>query len=105
MINEPCQSADVTPHENVRISRILIADDDEFTCHLLLTLIERANLPCTVAMAENGQHALHIYQQEGADLIITDNSMPVMDGITFIRAIRQDQHRVPIIMLSGSRDV
>jgi two-component system capsular synthesis sensor histidine kinase RcsC len=68
-------------------------------------MIERTNLSCTVAIAENGQHALHVYQQQGADLIITDNDMPVMGGVAFIQAIRQNQPRVPIIMLSGSRDV
>jgi two-component system capsular synthesis sensor histidine kinase RcsC len=105
MIDEPRQSADATRQGTTTLSRILIADDDAFTRHLLETLIERANLSCAVVMAENGQHALHIYQQEGADLIITDNNMPVMGGVAFIRAIRQKQHRVPIIMLSGSPDV
>jgi CheY-like chemotaxis protein len=105
MIHQPCQSADVTRQENTQLPRILIADDDEFTRHLLVTLIERAALSCAIEIAENGQQALQVYQHQGADLIITDNSMPLMDGVALVRAIRQSQSRVPIIMLSGSRDV
>jgi len=84
---------------------ILIADDDAFIRHFLTHTIARTRQCCTVSVAENGQQAWQLYQQEGADLIITDNNMPIMDGIALTKAIRQEQSALPIIMVSGSPDI
>jgi two-component system chemotaxis response regulator CheY len=50
----------------------------------------------------NGQEALDRLTGQQLDLIITDLNMPVMDGLTFIRAVRaRDEYRfVPILMLT-----
>jgi CheY-like chemotaxis protein len=86
-------------------SRILIVDDDALIRRLLTHMIERTSLCCTIASAEDGHQAWQLYQQHGADLIITDNCMPLMDGIALTKAIRQEQPELPIIMVSGSPDI
>jgi CheY-like chemotaxis protein len=98
------QSSQSPLHGCAKAARILIADDDAFMRRLLTHVIERTKLCCEVAIAENGHQAWHLYQRDGADLIITDNNMPVMDGIALTKAIRQEQPEVPIIMVSGSAD-
>ncbi|MCZ8515431.1 response regulator [Paenibacillus filicis] len=40
--------------------------------------------------AEDGDEALALWEKEPADLIITDISMPVMDGLEFIREVRKN---------------
>jgi CheY-like chemotaxis protein len=85
--------------------RILIVDDDALMRRLIQHMIERTKLNCSITVAEDGHEAWQLYQQEGADLIITDNCMPLMDGIALTKAIRQERPEVPIIMVSGSPEV
>ena len=99
------QSSQSPLHGCAKAARILIADDDAFMRRLLTHVVERTRLCCNVAIAENGHQAWQLYQRDGADLIITDNSMPVMDGIALTKAIRQEQPELPIIMVSGSADL
>lgn len=58
-----------------------------------------------VIEAENGQDALDKAKKTHVDLIICDVNMPIMDGLTFARLIKQEaQYRfVPIIMLTTVR--
>src|SRR5688500_15129017 len=89
----------------VKQSRLLTVDDDPMIRHRLTHVIKRTRLCCAVTSAENGHMAWQLYQQQGADLIITDNNMPVMDGISLTKAIRREQPALPIIMVSGSPDI
>lgn len=53
----------------------------------------------------NGQDALDKLENEKPNLIILDYNMPVMDGFTFLKIIRQRKHNVPVIFLSDYSDV
>lgn len=57
--------------------------------------------------ATNGEEALACWNQGSFDLILMDMQMPVMDGLTAVRAIRAseahaDRTRTPIIMLTAN---
>ena len=84
---------------------IIIADDDALMRQLLSRIVERTCLSFTASIAENGKQALEIYQTSGADLLITDATMPVMDGIDLVQAVREETTELPIIMLSGEPDI
>jgi two-component system chemotaxis response regulator CheY len=66
--------------------KILIVDDDPVLRQILQTYMSRAGYD--VALAENGQAALDIWERETIRLVITDWMMPVMDGPELIRRIR-----------------
>ena len=51
--------------------------------------------------AENGIAGMKCIREVGAQLVITDISMPQQDGIETIRAIRQAHGPLPIIAVSG----
>jgi two-component system chemotaxis response regulator CheY len=55
-----------------------------------------------VAEAENGQLALDLAQGGTFDLVLADVNMPVMDGLTMVRALRAmpAYKGVPILMLT-----
>jgi len=84
---------------------IIIADDDALMRRLLSRIVERTCLSFTASVAENGKQALEIYRTSGADLLITDATMPVMDGIDLVQAVREETTELPIIMLSGEPDI
>lgn len=52
------------------------------------------------AEAGNGRDALELFQKEKPDIILTDLRMPVMDGITLIRQVREMDKRVRVIILT-----
>jgi len=55
----------------------------------------------SVEMAENGKIALDLYKNKEFDLVITDITMPVMDGIELIRKIREINKDQAIIILTA----
>jgi two-component system CheB/CheR fusion protein len=81
--------------------RILILDDTEETAETFQALLELEG--ASVLAAATGRHALALLREHGADLVISDLSMPDMDGFEFIRAVRGDPalRHVPAIALSG----
>jgi two-component system chemotaxis response regulator CheY len=66
--------------------RILTVDDSKTMRDMLLATLRRAGYD--VIQAEDGQDGLAKLEAAGADVIITDINMPVMDGIAFIKACR-----------------
>ena len=83
--------------------RILLVDDDETLRKTLSAFLARVGLG-TPAQASNGVEALSSLSALPADLIITDCQMPMMDGISFVRALRSQGCSTPVIMLSGQGD-
>ena len=66
--------------------RILTVDDSKTMRDMLLVTLKQAGYD--VVQADDGQAGLSKLKSEGADVIITDINMPVMDGIAFIKACR-----------------
>ncbi|MCC6174231.1 MAG: response regulator [Chloroflexi bacterium] len=65
---------------------ILVAEDDADIRSLLGLSIEM--LGHTLILAQDGQHAWELFQEHGADVIISDWLMPRMQGTEFCRRIR-----------------
>ncbi|HEX7027278.1 MAG TPA: response regulator [Gammaproteobacteria bacterium] len=55
-----------------------------------------------VITAENGEAGLEAAKTNKADLVLTDINMPMMDGISLVKALRQlpDYENVPILVLT-----
>lgn len=85
--------------------RILIVEDEKPIQRSLVGLLEMMNTETEViGIAEDGTEALRLYAEKGADLIITDIQMPVMNGLTLIENIRLRDADIPIAILTGYRD-
>ncbi len=84
--------------------RILTVDDDPDILDVLsLTLSEFYE----VIQAPNGQAGLKMAQTQSPNLVITDYSMPVMDGRQLCLALKKDVllRHIPVIMLTGKGEM
>jgi len=90
--------------ENMPTRRILVVEDFEPNLILIQAFL---NADCwRVTIARNGLEAIEHLQEQSYDLILMDMQMPVMDGYTATKTIRQQeavgkQSRVPIIALTA----
>lgn len=57
-----------------------------------------------VIEAENGEVALKLYKKHKPDMLFTDIMMPKLDGIELVRAIRKDDTKTPIIIITAHTD-
>ena len=77
--------------------RILIVDDESQITRVLRTSLQSNGYEVTVA--RDGVEALELFLKTQPELVITDLTMPGMDGIELTREIRE-RSQVPIIVLS-----
>jgi len=88
--------------EKQRMARLLVIDDDTLTRKAWKVFLEQAGHE--VSVAENGKEGCRVFQEQGADLIITDIVMPEMDGLEVIMKLWRDHPEVKVIAVSGGTD-
>jgi signal transduction histidine kinase/ActR/RegA family two-component response regulator/HPt (histidine-containing phosphotransfer) domain-containing protein len=84
--------------------RILLVEDDEIIQLIACEVLQGAGLQVTISA--NGAQALDEIRQGSFDLVLMDGQMPVVDGLSAIRAIRdlegQGQPRVRILAVTAN---
>lgn len=85
---------------------VLIVDDEPLSRRVLRRLLSRFP-ELDMREAEDGQVALTRLAECTPALILCDLLMPVMDGITFIRQVREHERwrDIPLIVTSASKDL
>ncbi|NGZ28618.1 MAG: response regulator [Magnetococcales bacterium] len=83
---------------------ILLAEDSEDNVQLISIYLKAT--PHRLTVAKNGREAVEMYRQHPFDLILMDLQMPIMDGYTATRTIRQieaqeKRPRLPILAISA----
>lgn len=83
---------------------VLIADDEQLICELLKKIIDWDALGlCLIGEQYNGKELYHAIVEEHPDIVITDISMPQMDGIELIGKIRRENIPCHFVIVSGYR--
>lgn len=82
-------------------TNFLIVDDSEDTIRMLQELLKIGG--ANVTTASNGAEALRIARENEFDVILSDISMPEMDGFEFLQRLRKIDGRqdVPVIAITG----
>jgi CheY-like chemotaxis protein len=89
------------PQPQIRLSkvRILVVDDEEMVRQTLVDILD--SLGYEVVGAEGGSAGLKHLNERAADIVMTDLSMPEMDGWTFARHIKAGHPDTPVVLVTG----
>lgn len=79
--------------------RVLLAEDESALAQIVRESLETRNF--LVSVAENGNEALRLFRKEILDILVLDVMMPVKDGFTLAKEIRQLDKSIPIIFLTA----
>ncbi|MEI3337730.1 MAG: response regulator transcription factor [Clostridium sp.] len=82
------------------MSKSILIVEDETRIRFLLRDYFAREKNFTIYEAENGLEALNIFKEKKIDLIILDIMMPVMDGLTALKKIREVS-TVPVVLLTA----
>ncbi|MBF0381747.1 MAG: response regulator [Magnetococcales bacterium] len=96
--------------QNLSGARVLVVEDNEINQQVATELLEQANV--TVLIANNGQEGIDTIKKEQLDAVLMDVQMPIMDGLTATKIIRENSEykELPILAMtanamSGDRDL
>jgi CheY-like chemotaxis protein len=81
---------------------ILVVEDNEMNRDMLVRRLRKRNFQ--VLTAAHGEAALDIARQENPDLILMDMRMPIMDGWTAVKRLKEmpETRNIPVIGVSAN---
>jgi len=82
--------------------RILVIDDDEIFCRLLVEFLEQIGVEATCRT--DGLEAFELLNREAYDLCIIDVRMPLVLGSDLAEAIREAHPQIKIVLASAFPD-
>jgi two-component system, probable response regulator PhcQ len=82
---------------------ILIVDDEEKIIKAIQRTLRKENYHIFTALG--GQEGLNLLEMREFDLVMSDQKMPGMDGVTFLQKVKAEQPRTLTIMLTGENDI
>jgi CheY-like chemotaxis protein len=81
------------------MARVLVVDDQAYVRGTICIVLKANGFE--VVAVESGRLGLAELEKSSFDLAIVDIYMPQMDGIQFIKALRQHTPNMPVIAMSG----
>jgi len=81
------------------IVRVLVVDDSAYVRKVVSQMLGRSPFVEVVGTARDGEEALGLVQELRPDVVTSDLNMPVMDGVSFVRA-QMARRPIPIIIIS-----
>ena len=83
--------------------KILLVDDDEMIRKSAGAFLRK--MGHEVIFATNGREGLEWFEREGADIVISDIMMPDVDGLDFLRSLKERGSDVEVILVTGHGDL
>jgi len=84
-------------------SKILVVDDEEAIREVVSTLLEAQGYDCSTV--SNGLHAREYLEKNSVDLVLSDMSMPEMDGLSLLEWERKHVPDIPVIMVTAMHEL
>jgi signal transduction histidine kinase/ActR/RegA family two-component response regulator len=82
--------------------RILVVDDEDYVRDLLRDILDREG--CEVALAEDGNEAVRLFDRGEFDAVFTDVGLPGMSGWELARYVRERNEEVALAVITGWGD-
>lgn len=82
------------------VKTVLVVEDDRSTLNLYRMGLKGLQ-SFRILLAENGMKALEILQDEPVDVLVTDLSMPVLDGFRLIAIVAERYPSIPVLVMTG----
>jgi len=83
------------------IKVLLVDDEPDFRQPMGFWLKSKGYL---VVTADNGEEGLKKVQEEAPDIVFLDINMPVMDGLSCLKKLRETNKEIPVIIISAYID-
>lgn len=103
------QSPNSETHEDMKLFNILVIEDDEVDRMNIERAFNKANLTNPIFVAKDGIEALEMLKNNKISnplLILLDINMPRMNGLEFLKILRDDPqwYLTPVVIMSSSRE-
>ena len=85
------------------MKKILIIDDDMDMCQLLARFLQRKGFE--TATASNGNKGIAAFKEGKYDLVLCDFRLGDKDGVQVLKEIKELDHDVPVIIITGYSDI
>lgn len=82
------------------VQTILVVDDEHDITEVLAEVFDQEGY--RVQRADNGRQVLDTIERDPPDVIITDVMMPVIDGVTLTRHLRDRGDQTPVVLMSAA---
>ena len=101
LVTESVQSRGIDPVESHDVVKVLLVEDTEDNRQMMRRLLEMSGY--RVVEAINGVEAVKLASEENPRIILMDLSLPLIDGLTATRRIRNlpGLSKVPIVAVSA----
>lgn len=81
---------------------ILVIDDDPAILAAVSDILTFEGY--SVELAKNGAEGLHLLEHLHPRLVLLDMRMPVLDGWEFMRTLRQQGRKLPVVVMTAAQD-
>ena len=85
------------------MAKILLLEDDPLLSQTLISLLTQEGFE--VLHASDGEEALDLCYESGCDLYLLDINVPLLNGIDFLKALRESGDKTPAFFLSAMKDI
>ncbi len=84
------------------MQRVLVIEDEEI---IRMSLAENLSLEgYKVTSVEDGERAVSVFKNDGADIVVLDLMLPKLDGLEVLKQIKVQNPAVPVIILTARAD-
>ncbi|AHM57831.1 C4-dicarboxylate response regulator DctR (plasmid) [Peptoclostridium acidaminophilum DSM 3953] len=85
--------------------RVMIVEDDPMVASINKRYVESIKGFSVIGIAGNGEEALKLMRNRDVDLIILDVYMPRIDGISFLKKLRQNNVTTDVIFVTAAKEI
>lgn len=81
-------------------ARVIVVDDHEWIREIAAQVVRQTLPHAEIIVRNDGLEALLAFREGGADFVVTNHRMPILDGMGLVQELREHAPDLPIVMIS-----